>query len=274
MILYPPAKINLGLYVKSKRRDGFHSIQTLFYPLGLNDILECDYCTDPEGVGDTLSLSGIQIPGDLNDNLLLKACKLFREKVDLPFMNIHLHKRIPLGAGLGGGSADATYLLEGLNRFAGDVLSHIELSDIALQLGSDCPYFLMKGPAIGEGRGEILTKFDLQLTSYKFFLFSPGIHVSTKEAYQNVELFSGDTYLEDILLKGPKKWKGELVNSFESSVFSKFPDIEKLKNAIYDSGALYAAMSGSGSAVFGLFSQEPEMSDFLKMRLIWSETLQ
>jgi len=273
MILYPPAKINLGLYVERQREDGFHSIQTLFYPLGLQDILEFVPNTEDKDEIDKLSLSGLDIPGGLDDNLLLKACRLFREKVPIPFIRIHLHKKIPMGAGLGGGSADATYLLRGLNSEFGKVLSYEELAKVALKLGSDCPYFLRSGPAVGRGRGELLESFEIKLTGFHFCLFNPGIHISTKDAYQRIKLHSGETNLEQILSEGLESWRGKLNNSFESTVFRQFPEIAELKNAVYKSGAVYASMSGSGSAIYGLYTDSPELTDYLRHQLIWTEIL-
>ena len=273
MILYPPAKINLGLYVVSQRDDGFHSIETLFYPLGLQDILEFVPNINEEGAKDCLSLSGLSIPGVVGENLLLKACELYREHVPIPPISLHLHKRIPMGAGLGGGSADASYLLRGLNAEFGGRLSQQELAAMALEIGSDCPYFLCSGPAIGRGRGELLESSSLNLSGYYFYLFHPGIHVSTKKAYHGVSLFAGIPGLEDIISRGPGSWRGALLNSFESSVFKEFPAIASLKDELYASGAIYAAMSGSGSAVFGLFDKQTELSSSLLAQLVWSECI-
>lgn len=272
MILYPRAKINLGLYVTERRNDGFHSIETLFYPLGLADLLE--FVIDAAAEEDVLEVSGIEIPGRASENLLLKACRLFREQVFFPFIRIHLHKRIPIGAGLGGGSSDASFLLRGINAELGYPLGDLQLASMALMLGSDCPFFLLDGPAIGRGRGELLEHYPISLAGYYFYLFSPGIHVSTREAYQGVSLHSGGINLIENLGKGPDHWTGFLENSFETSVFSVYPEIAKLKQSIYQAGALYAAMSGSGSAVFG-FSREPlQFSPELASMLIWSECLQ
>jgi len=274
MILYPPSKINIGLFVTNRRKDGFHSIHTLFYPLGLRDVLEFIPFSDDNAHTDKISLSGIEIPGNINDNLLLKACRLFRDKVSIPYLRIHLHKMIPMGAGLGGGSSDAAFLLRGLNSEFSEVLSSEELSALALELGSDCPFFLSSGSFIGRGRGELLESFALNLRGYHFYLFSLGIHVSTKAAYQDVELFSEKTDLEHILAQGPEIWRAKLINSFESTVFRQFPMIAELKNAIYKSGAVYASMSGSGSAVYGLYSDSQELPDNLRRQLIWTEILQ
>ncbi|MCK5822221.1 MAG: 4-(cytidine 5'-diphospho)-2-C-methyl-D-erythritol kinase [Bacteroidales bacterium] len=258
----------------NRRDDGFHSIETLFYPLGLKDILEFVPIIEDDANSDILSISGFEIPGGLDDNLLLKACRLFREKMSIPFVRIHLHKQIPMGAGLGGGSSDASSLLMGLNSQFGGVLSKKELAAMALELGSDCPYFLYSEPAVGRGRGELLECFDINLRAYHFCLFSPGIHVSTKTAYQGVELHSEETDLERILSQKPESWRAMLINSFESTVFRQFPEIEELKNAIYESGAVYASMSGSGSAVYGLYADSQELPDKLKRKLVWTEILQ
>lgn len=271
MILYPTAKINLGLYITSKREDGFHNIETLFYPLGLTDILE--FIPSLEQSEDEFSTSGLLIPGDKRDNLLLKACAMFRRVVEIPYLKIHLHKRIPMGAGLGGGSADASFLLKGLNEEFGNHLNHDTLAGMALLLGSDCPYFLKSVPAIGLGRGEILSDFSIDLSGFWFYLFHPGIHVSTREAYGGVTPKSPDIPLGEVLRRPISDWRRLLENGFETSVFEQYPEIKWLKEKLYDLGAVYASMSGSGSAVFGLFKDLPVLDSKLEECLVWSGRL-
>lgn len=255
MVLYPRAKINLGLYVTNKRSDGYHDIETLFYPVGICDILE--FQPDESLEADELVMTGLVIPGKPDTNLVLQACAAFRKRVELPFFRIHLHKQIPMGAGLGGGSSDAATMLQGLHARYGMEMSMDELATIALEIGSDCPFFLLGEPAIGRGRGEKLSPFPLDLSPYWLVLFNPGLHVSTREAYAGVTLQPPVVSLEELLQKPVGQWRGQLHNVFEDSVFRLYPDIRMIKEALYDSGAVYASMSGSGSAVYGLFNEKP-----------------
>lgn len=271
MLLFPHAKINLGLYVTGKRPDGYHNISTLFYPIGLKDILE--FIPDEHLGQDDLTMSGISIPGAPEDNLLLKACRLFRELHPLPFMRIHLHKMIPMGAGLGGGSSDAAFLLRGLNQFSNQLLSAKSLSELAAEIGSDCPYFLFNGPAIGQGRGEILSPFDLDLNNYFLVLLHPGIHVSTKAAYEKVSLTENAVDFQKVLQAGVKNWRHTLHNRFEDSVFLQYPEIAQIKEQLYSCGSIYASMSGSGSAVYGIFAEPINLPRELAKWKVWEGRL-
>lgn len=254
MILFPPAKINLGLRVSGKRADGYHELESLMLQVPWCDILEIVQ-------RNTLSFTGtgIPIPGDPESNLCLRAYHLLREKFQLPPVAIHLHKNIPMGAGLGGGSADGTYTLLILNRLFQLELNPDQLRAYALELGSDCPLFVEALPQLATGRGEILEPFQLNLTGYHLHLLNPGIHVSTKDAFAGLSLDQQGTSIREILIKPLADWKGELKNDFETSVFAKHPELKELKSALYTNGALYAAMSGSGSTLFGIYAQKPSL---------------
>ena len=201
--------------------------------------------------------TGLQIPGESTDNLILKAENLLKKDFqNLPNLNIHLHKNIPMGAGLGGGSADGAFALKMMSNLFDLHLDDFFLEEYAAELGSDCPFFIENTPAIARGRGEILEPIDLSLQGVHLVLINPGIHVSTKEAYSGVTPAAPKVKLEDVLADR-SRWKAELVNDFEPSVFSSFPEIGEVKKQMYASGAFYAAMSGSGSSVFGLFEEKP-----------------
>ncbi len=257
MILYPNAKINIGLKVIEKRTDGFHNLETFFFPIELTDILEI-----VESDKTTLTLYGIKLDGIMEDNLCIKAYNMLANDFDLPPVEIHLFKRIPPGAGLGGGSSDAAHTLIALNKLFCLNLNHETLATYAARLGSDCPFFVYsrglnadEGEGmLASGRGEILTPFKVpQLKGLKIRTVVPPVFVSTAEAYRGV-IPSGPHYsLKDLLLMPVEMWKGAVNNDFENSVFKKHPLIEEHKQDLYNKGAIYASMSGSGSAVFGLF---------------------
>jgi 4-diphosphocytidyl-2-C-methyl-D-erythritol kinase len=252
MISFPNAKINLGLQVTSKRKDGYHEIETCMVPIPLFDALEMILDKKP-----SWNSTGLAIPGDSRDNLILKAEKLLRKDFQgLPNLNIHLHKNIPMGAGLGGGSADGAFALKLMSNLFDLHLDDYFLEEYAAELGSDCPFFIQNTPQIGRGRGEILEPIDLSLKGVHLVLVNPGIHVGTKEAYAGVIPSTPIVQLEEVLADR-SRWKDELVNDFEPSIFQNHPDIREIKEKLYDSGAFYAAMSGSGSSVFGLFDEKP-----------------
>jgi 4-diphosphocytidyl-2-C-methyl-D-erythritol kinase len=260
MICFPNAKINLGLHITSKRSDGYHEIETCMVPIPLNDALEMIVDKNP-----SWNSTGLPIPGDSKDNLILKAEKLLkRDFQGLPSLAIHLHKTIPMGAGLGGGSADGAFALTLMNNLFDLHLDDFFLEEYAAQLGSDCPFFIENTPKIARGRGEILQPVDLSLKGSYLVLINPGIHVGTKEAYSGVTPSSPKVNLEKIL-QDRSRWKAELVNDFEPSIFKNHPEIAQIKEKIYEAGAFYAAMSGSGSSVFGLFDQKPE-------QIIWKNS--
>jgi len=252
MILFPNAKINLGLRVIERRNDGFHNIETVFIPVDLCDILEFNYSEMP---GNTIKITGILPENDPEDNLVIDAWKLMREKYNIPHLSIHLHKAIPIGAGLGGGSSDAAFMLKGINDYFNCGCSDEELKEMAERLGSDCPFFVDNITALGTGRGEVLQSIDLSLNQYKILLVNPGIHISSKEAYSGVTPGKQVQLLNDLVKNPITEWRNCIYNDFENSIFLKHPRIKEIKSAMYDSGAIYSSMTGSGSTVFGIYSK-------------------
>ena len=257
MVSFPNCKINLGLRVTGKRADGYHDIETVFYPLPIQDALEIITATGQET---RFSQSGKSIPGPSTDNLCLKAYQLVKEDFpDLPPVWIHLHKAIPAGAGLGGGSADASFTLMALNKKYQLELNEKKLSDYAIAIGSDCPFFLKNQPALGSGRGEKLVPVDLDLSAYRFVIVNPGIHISTAWAFSQIKPAIPADSLSDIIRKPVSEWRDKLVNDFEKVVEDKHPEIKSIREALYNQGALYAAMSGSGSTVYGIFEKGADL---------------
>jgi 4-diphosphocytidyl-2-C-methyl-D-erythritol kinase len=251
MILYPPAKINLGLHILRKRDDGYHNIETCMVEIPFTDILEVTKSESFEFLQ-----TGITINGTGGTNLCEKAYQLMLKEFEIGPVRIHLRKQIPVGAGLGGGSADATYTLLALNHLFDLQLSIQKLKELSSELGSDCPFFVEGLPQIAQGRGEILAPVELDLSDVYVVLLNPGIHVGTKEAYDGVSIGENVAKIEEIVQKPIEQWNGLLKNDFETSVFQQYPEIQALKESLYQSGAIYAAMSGSGSSVFGLFTNE------------------
>lgn len=260
MILYPNAKINIGLNVIEKRVDGFHNLETLFYPVEAYDILEIVE-------SDTLKMFqyGIDYPGEVMDNLCVRAYNLLKGEYNIPPVEIHLYKRIPVGAGLGGGSSDAAFTLKGLNDLFNLSIPDKKLWEYASMLGSDCPFFIYNKPMLGTGRGEILSEVKItDLSDYRIELVYPPYFVSTADAYRGIvprnvrelngEKFKGQSLVE--MLKEPvESWKDNVTNDFEITVFNKIPELAKYKEDLYKRGAVYASMSGSGSAMFGVFKR-------------------
>lgn len=252
MINFPNAKINLGLNIVAKRSDGYHDIETCMVPIPLFDALEMIPAKKT-----VFESSGLEIPGEEKDNLVLKALKLIRKDFpDVGDVHIHLHKNIPMGAGLGGGSADAGFALLLMNKLFDLHLESWFLEDYAAQIGSDCAFFIENTPKIATGRGEVLAPAQMNLKGDFIVLVKPPIHIGTKEAYAGVKPRRPENSISDIL-SDKAMWKGSLHNDFEDSIFPKYPELATIKQRMYDSGAYYAAMSGSGSTVFGLFSQAP-----------------
>ena len=252
MILFPPAKINLGLHILFKRNDGYHELETVMTPLPFTDILEILPCKKFEFIQ-----TGLTIPGDSQSNLCVKAYLLMKEKYNIPPVYIHLRKIIPMGGGLGGGSSDAAFVLQGINDLFQLNLTPQKLEELAAQLGSDCPFFIQNVPQVAKGRGEILTPIELKLKGYYIKILNLGIHVGTKEAYDGCTFSNNSKTLSDIISQPISTWKNELKNDFETSVFKIHPKLEAAKQALYNEGAIYAAMTGSGSTLFGIFEVEP-----------------
>jgi 4-diphosphocytidyl-2-C-methyl-D-erythritol kinase len=262
MISFPNAKINLGLHIISKRDDGFHNIESLMYPINLCDILEIRERSKDVEKGKLVNFtsSGIEIPGMVENNLCVKAYHLVREKYILPPVDIHLHKIIPHGAGLGGGSSDAVFVIKMLDELFSLQLSLHEKLSFASKLGSDCAFFVHNIPCLSTGRGDVLEKVDFTLNGFYLVLYKPKFGVSTVEAYSGVIPKSPEKSIRDILNLSKKECFLRFTNDFEESVFLKYPELENIKSQFIEEGASYAAMSGSGSVVFGLFENEkPEI---------------
>lgn len=284
MLVHPNIKINLGLSITGKRPDGFHNIESIFYPVNWRESIEVvDRAEDLDLEGISHSVSevgkvrfisyGDSIPGDPNHNLCIKVFQLLEEWFNLPAVDIHLLKKIPTGAGLGGGSADAAFTLKALKQYFELRISDVEAQELLAKVGSDCPFFWKNNPAFVFGRGEKMHPIDLDLSGWKILLINPGIHISTKEAYAGVRpkdpLFDLQL-LPSVEVEG---WKDVVKNDFEESIFPNHPKVAKLKDWMYESGAVYASMTGSGSTVFGLFQELPGLSDAFNNYDHWSGEL-
>jgi 4-diphosphocytidyl-2-C-methyl-D-erythritol kinase len=261
MIFFPNCKINLGLNIIRKREDGYHDLETVFYPIGLKDVLEgikSEVSSLVPGTRDGVEFtsSGLPVAGEMNDNLCVKAYHLVKKDFSLlPGIQMHLHKIIPMGAGLGGGSADGAFALILINELCGLNLSQEQLIHYALQLGSDCPFFLLNQPCFATGRGENMQPIELDLSAYHFVLVNPNIHVSTAQAFSQITPAKPGRSIIDIIQQPIQEWKGSLVNDFEKTVSGLYPAIADIKQELYNQGAVYASMTGSGSTVFGIFDR-------------------
>ena len=252
MLLEPQAKINLGLHVVERRADGYHNIETAFYAIPLHDELEVKLL---EGTDTpySLQLSGQKVQGEAKDNLVVRTLEALRADFDIPPVDIWLHKRIPMGAGLGGGSSDAAAMACALRQLFDLPLSDENLEARMAKIGADCPFFVKAQPALATGIGDVLAPLDLSLRGWTLVLVKPAVSVPTKDAYAGITPRKPDTDLRTVLAKPVEQWRKLLRNDFEDSVFPQYPQIAAIKETLYDMGAVYAAMSGSGSAVFGLF---------------------
>lgn len=265
MVIFPNCKINLGLHITGKRPDGFHELETVFYPVQLRDILEVVSSTSLE-----FQSTGLAIPGNPASNLCLKAYQLLKEDFpQLPPVQMHLHKIIPMGAGLGGGSADGAFALRLLNEKYKLNISSQQLIDYAAKLGSDCPFFIMNKACYATGRGEILNPIILDLSCYRFVIVHPGIHINTKWAFEQIQPGLPSRSIKDIIQLPIQDWKHYLSNDFEAPIMQNYPAIEAIKMALYNDGAIYASMSGSGSAVFGIYptNETIQLKDQLNYRI-------
>ncbi len=264
MIVFPHCKINLGLQIINKRPDGYHNLETIFYPVPFTDVLE--FIPAPAF---QFQSTGLPIGSDPASNLCVRAYDLLQQNFpQLPEVTMHLHKIIPMGAGLGGGSSDGSYVLKTINDYFQLGLSTEALIDLALQLGSDCPFFIHNRPVFASGRGEIMEPVDLDLSPYTLVIIHPGIHISTAEAFSGVRPRGQVTDLSTRIKEPVNEWKNWLTNDFEVTVFEKYPAIKDIKDLLYANGAVYASMTGSGSAVFGLFTHTPQLPDNPSWKLI------
>jgi 4-diphosphocytidyl-2-C-methyl-D-erythritol kinase len=255
MIDFPNAKINLGLNILGKRKDGYHEISTCFYPIGLKDALEIIPASSKKTA---ISISGIEIPGNPDENLCLKAFYLMKKDFELPNVQIHLHKVIPAGGGLGGGSSDAAFTLKLLDRLFHLFLDPDLLAWYAAKLGSDCPFFIYDEPVIASGKGEIIEEITVPISGKHIIIINPGIMIPTAEAYRMITPRKPEFSLKDVLQNHSlNQWKDILVNDFEEQVSAKYPELTEIKKMLYEMGAIYAAISGSGSSMFGIFEEQP-----------------
>jgi len=270
MVIFPNAKINLGLQVTEKRSDGFHNIETVFYPLPLYDALEVIVAKDQKF---EFASSGIPIPGRLEQNLCIKAWELMKKDFGLSPVKIHLHKVIPMGAGLGGGSSDGAFMLKLINRLFRLNLPDEALQDYARMLGSDCAFFIKNKPAFAFGRGDQFEELQINFSGYFFVLVKPDVHVSTRDAYAAIMPAKAGVELPVEIIKPIPEWRSVICNDFEKPVFAQHPIIEKIKNQLYQHGALFALMSGSGSAVYGIFEKEVELREDFRNYFYWGRYL-
>lgn len=266
MLIFPNCKINLGLSVTDKRADGFHNIETVLFPVNLSDILEI--IKSPDGHF-SFTQSGLKISGSLQNNLVVKAFQLLKNKYQLPEVHIHLHKLIPMGAGLGGGSADAAFAIKLLNDVFEINLSEDKMEDITRQLGSDCAFFIRNQSTLAIEKGDIFEQISLDLSGFYLSIIKPNIHIGTPEAYSWIKPTIKANSLKDIINLPINKWKDDLHNDFEDKIFKRYPEIESVKSKLYNLGAIYASMTGSGAAVFGLFENEIDLSQEFSDCFTW-----
>lgn len=255
MLIYPNAKINVGLNVLSKREDGYHDLETVFYPVNLQDAIEVHQLKD-SAEPYRLHVSGMPIEGEAKDNLVVRAYELLKAKHELPPIDIHLFKHIPTGAGLGGGSSDGAFMIKLLNEKFKLNISKEEAAHYASQLGADCAFFIEDKPVLATGRGECFEPIGLSLKGYYVVIVKPEVSVSTRDAFAHITPRHPEVSIKDIVSMPIETWREALKNDFEQSIFVKHPEIAAIKDEMYELGAVYASMSGSGSAVYGLFKEQ------------------
>ncbi len=274
MVVFPNAKINLGLHITGKLPDGYHTLETVFYPVTWCDILEVMESRHfIQGVAKaTLNVTGLSVDVDFEKNLCYKAYQLLDAEFNLPPVQVFLHKQIPMGAGLGGGSSNAAFMLKLLNELFKLNIDDATLAEKALKLGADCAFFISNKPSYATGKGEKLTPIDIKLKENFIVVIKPPLHISTAYAYSKVKPNVPALSLKEIISLPKNEWKLNLKNDFEEFIFRENPSIEKIKNMLYGKGAWYASMSGSGSAIYGLFSTPPP-EIILNDCLVWSSQL-
>ncbi len=270
MICFPNAKINIGLNVISKRPDGFHNLESVFYPISWKDALEALPAKRTE-----INFSGLSVPGNPSDNLVLKALTLLEQKSKQNLKaNIHLHKVIPMGAGLGGGSADGAFALRLFNDLFELKIPLDELMELAAQLGSDCPFFVENRPVLAYDRGIFFREIDLSLNGYFIVCVNPGIHIGTAEAYSSIQPGKPSDMLADLIQLPVEQWEGRISNDFEKPMLQRYPLLRKVKDGLYELGAVYASMTGSGSTFYGLFKEEPNLTNEFETMTVWKGKLE
>lgn len=259
VIVFSNSKINLGLYILNKRTDGYHDISTVFYPIMWKDIIEIlpDFNHQNQI---NITTYGISLNIPIQENILFKAYQLLIQRFNyLPSLNVYLYKQVPFGAGLGGGSANAAFFLKSCNTLLNLNLSNDELKSLAANLGADCAFFIENTPCLASGKGDVLTTISLDLSDYYIYIIYPKMVISTKEAYQSIMPIQRAVNLNSILQFPLTEWKYHLENDFEKNIFTKYPILQNIKQQLYEQGALYASMSGSGSAIFGIFKEKPSI---------------
>lgn len=266
MLIFPNCKINIGLNIVGKRGDGYHDLETVFFPVPLHDALE----VITSNTEDSFSQSGVPIAGDTSNNLCVKALHLISSQFpELPALKIHLHKAIPMGAGLGGGSSDGAHTLLLLDKKFHLGLSKSALIEMALQLGSDCPFFIENKPCFAWSRGEMMEPLELDLNGYSLLLINPGIHVSTPWAFSQITPQSPLFSLRELPALPVEEWKNSVVNDFQAPVAKHYPIIQSIIEQCYAAGALYAAMSGSGSTCFAFFPKGISIPEIPAFQQFW-----
>ena len=262
MIVFPNSKINLGLRITSKRKDGYHNLETIFFPVPVNDALEIIEYNDPvRSAHIPFTTSGLKVEGEISNNLCMKAYRLLKKDFPaMPHVRMHLHKAVPTGAGLGGGSSDAAFALKLLNEKFRLGLNIEQLISYSIELGSDCPFFMINKPCFATGRGEILEQVGLDLSSYKLLIVYPGIHINTGRAFLHIRPAKPKRSVKEVINDPIANWKDELSNDFEIPAFKEYPFIREIKAQLYDAGAAYASMTGSGSTLYGIFDKQKEIS--------------
>lgn len=256
MVIFPNAKINLGLNIVSKREDGYHNLETIFYPIPICDALEITLPMSDNLTHDLLYIEGLPIDSDNKENLVTKALQLLRKYYTFPFVKINLLKKTPMGAGIGGGSSDAAFTLKLINDFFELGIEQDTLANLATNLGADCPFFIYNTPKYAEGIGEKLESIDLNLEQYHISLVKPNLFISTKEAFANIKPKPSNQNLKKLVKLPVKEWKNHLKNDFEESLFPKYPELEQIKRKLYELGALYSSMTGSGASLYAI-SEKP-----------------
>lgn len=268
MISFPNAKINIGLSITGKREDGFHNISSLMIPTTLCDALEFI-----EDKNDSFAISGIDIQGNSNDNLVIKALNCVRAKYKVPQLKIHLHKKIPSGAGLGGGSSDASFMIKMLNDYFKLGMQKEEMKEMASSLGSDCSFFIVNKAQMASGRGELLKEIDFHLEAKYLYIFQPDFSISTHNAYKGIKINENPPIIENLIKEDLTEWKNSIFNEFENKIFKQFPEMNELKKSLYQSGAIYASMTGSGSALYAIYQDKALIDKKLENLLIHTQKL-
>ena len=271
MISYSPCKLNIGLEIISKRADGFHNLETVMYPVPLYDIIEIDSISVNQF---EFTQSGILVNTDTTDNLVYKAWTLLNSEYHFGGIKVHLHKQIPMGAGLGGGSANAATMIKMLNQLFNLSISNEEMEQKAAQLGSDCPFFIRNTPVFAYNTGTDFLDLALNLSTYHLVIIKPDVSVSTQQAYSGIKPKKANINLQTLSELSIDEWQDKVVNQFENHIFSQLPELEKIKEKLYNYGAVYSAMSGSGSAIYGLFKSEPNKLNFDESYFVWQGKLE